>query len=303
MKEHEIIGFLRKALPVRDKSVLVGIGDDAAVVAASGKDLLIFTTDSVVENVHFTRPPATAYQVGWKALGVNISDIAAMGALPRYALVSLGLPDGDRLLVSGLYRGMRALARRFNISIIGGNITRSRDLFLDIFLVGAAARKSLKLRSTARPGDLICVTGTLGGSRRKKHLSFLPRVREVQALLRTVPVSAMMDISDGLASDLPRLAEASRVGFRIFADRIPVSRDALRASAGRAEAIGHALNDGEDYEILFTVPARYRKRVPGAAAGVAVTIVGEITRNRQYKFVVGDKEEKFRPRGFDHFRR
>ena len=214
-------------------------GDDCAVLPGGG----LLTCDPVIENTHYlpTTPP---YRVGWKAMARNLSDIAAMAGQPRFAVVSIGIrPRTPVRYVTDLYRGLRAAAKKFNCEIVGGDTARVRgDQFVVVTLLGHADRPVL--RSGARVGDSIFLTGRLGGSfRTGKHLTFTPRIREAQWLARHYRLHAMMDISDGLASDLHRLVESSRVGVEIFAAKIP----------GRLPG---ALTDGEDFELLFTVGPR-----------------------------------------------
>jgi thiamine-monophosphate kinase len=253
-------------------------GDDCAVLP--GGDLL--TCDPVIEGVHY-KPATPPYRVGWKAMARNLSDIAAMAGCPRYAVVSLGLrPATPVRYVTELYRGMRAVARQFHCEIVGGDTARVRGpQFIVVTLLGHADRPVL--RSGARPGDHVFVTGKLGGSFASgKHLTFTPRIREAHWLARHCRIHAMLDISDGLASDLQRLVESSRVGFDISSAQIPISTAVRRGSVlvrrrspdravpadrqvstecgvGRPshnETLGHALTDGEDFELLFTVSPR-----------------------------------------------
>lgn len=303
MKEDDIIELIKKGVKVKNPEILVGPGDDAAVIASHKKFYILFTTDCVVEDVHFSRKEATLFQIARKAIAVNLSDIAAMGGVPLYALVSAGLPEGvSRKDILEILRGLRCMAESFKFDIVGGNLTRSDKLFIDVSLAGKVEKRYLKLRSGARPADLIFVTGKLGGSRLGKHLEFTPRIREAREIIKKVPVSAMMDISDGLSTDLIRLAKASRAGFRIYLEKIPVSEDAVKISKSKGDVIHHALNDGEDYELLFTVPEKYRKRVPSKINSVPLTCIGEITEERKYRGISSDGKEIFiKPSGYSHF--
>ena len=214
-------------------------GDDCAVLPGG----LLLTCDPVIEGVHFL-PATPARQVGWKAMARNLSDIAAMGGQPRFAVVSLGLrPTTPVHWVRELYAGMRAVAGKFGCEIVGGDTAHVRhEQFVVVTLLGHADRPVL--RSGAKPGDAVFVTGKLGGSFRSgKHLTFTPRICEAQWLTKNFHIHAMLDISDGLANDLQRLSEASRIGFEIASEKIP----------GRLPG---ALTDGEDFELLFTVSQR-----------------------------------------------
>lgn len=250
-------------------------GDDCAVLPGGG----LLTCDPVIEGIHFL-PDTPARQVGWKAMARNLSDIAAMGGEPRYAVVSLGLrPTTPVRWVRQLYGGLHAAARRFGCEIVGGDTAHVRcEQFVVVTLLGHADRPVL--RSGAKPGDAVFVTGTLGGSFRSgKHLRFIPRIREARWLVEHVHVHAMIDVSDGLASDLQRLVEASRVGFDIASARIP----------GKLPG---ALSDGEDFELLFTVAPRN--------AVTARRKFHEIGRVIKTPVVLLDGEP-LAAKGYDHF--
>ncbi len=259
------IGMLKllcRSLPV-GRDVLVGPGDDCAVVSLSRAGLgmkrmdLLLTSDPVIENVHF-KPRAPSAAVGHKALGRVLSDIAAMGGEPLWALVDVVAPEGTRSLrLSGIYRGIVSLARRCGVSIVGGDIARGLALELHVFCAGQVPRGKAVLRSGARPGDGLFVTGALGGSGAGKHLRFEPRLKEGRWLAERGWASAMIDVSDGLASDLRRICERSGTGAALLVDAVPLSRAALKN--GKSEALHHAMTDGEDFELLFTVSARKEK--------------------------------------------
>jgi thiamine-monophosphate kinase len=247
--EFRLIRELAKDFPLPPRSVRVGVGDDCAVLRTSdpGKYLL-YTCDPVVEGVHFL-PTTSAYRVGWKAMARNLSDIAAMGGLPRWAVVSLAVrPNTSVAYVKRLYTGLRAAATRFGCAIVGGDTTHVKhEPFIVVTLIGEVEKANLILRSGARPGDIVWVTGTLGGSRQGRHLSFIPRVTEARWLVGHFGIHSMIDLSDGLSNDLRRLIEAngSRISFEIQPSRVPIARTAH----GNLQA---ALNDGEDFELLFT---------------------------------------------------
>ncbi len=221
-------------------------GDDCAILPGPRGKHLLLTCDPVVEGIHYL-PATPPYRVGWKAMARNLSDIAAMSGVPKWAVVSLGLrPTTPVRYVTELYRGLTAAARPFGCQIVGGDTTHVRhEPFVVVTLTGEVERRRLVRRSGAKPGDAVFVTGKLGGSLRGKHLTFTPRIREARWLTQHFRVHAMIDISDGLASDLQRLVEAGGVGFDIRAEKIPAN-GSLRA----------ALIDGEDFELLFTVAAR-----------------------------------------------
>ncbi|MBI4432835.1 MAG: thiamine-phosphate kinase [Candidatus Omnitrophica bacterium] len=241
----QIRGWVKKA----DKSVVMGIGDDAAVLRLGGAKDLLFTTDMLIEDRHFRRGEATAYEIGRKALAVNVSDIAAMGGAPQCAVVALGVPSDLRVdFVKDLYKGMNDLARAFGVKLVGGDTNHSDKIIISVALLGEVGRGKAALRSGAKAGDVVFVTGELGGSySSKKHLNFTPRIKEARYLTEHFKIHAMMDLSDGLASDLTRMSQASRVGFILSEDAIPVSK---------YENLQKALTDGEDFELLFTLAPR-----------------------------------------------
>lgn len=246
--EDELVTRLVATLS-NDRTVLTGPGDDCAVVQRPNGNVLL-KVDAVVEGVHFVRS-AKPELIGRKALARAISDVAAMGGLPKYAMVTLVLPqDLELAFVEQIYAGMTALADEFGVSIVGGETTRGPLIMIAISLTGEAVRRVM--RSGAEAGDLVFVTGLLGGSLQGRHFTFQPRVREAQWLVQHLPPTAMMDLSDGLARDLPRLAKASGLDFVLQEDYLPCSPGCTPEQAW---------SDGEDYELLFTVP-------PSKAAGM-----------------------------------
>ncbi|HEX9896476.1 MAG TPA: thiamine-phosphate kinase [Dehalococcoidales bacterium] len=288
------------------RQLIVGIGDDAAVWRPRSP-FQIITVDSLVEKVHFSLKTTTWQELGWKAIAVNLSDIAAMGGIPMYALISLGLPSDTKVEdVQALYDGMIAVTEKFGVTIIGGDTVGSPIVFISVTVIGCASNKDDKvlIRSAARPGDKIAVTGTLGASAaglamltrnlkfppkataelRRAHLQPCPRVIEGQKLL-ACGVMAGMDISDGLVGDLTHICEMSRLGACLNIDLVPVSPVAKACFGDRA--LEFALNGGEDYELLFTAPARVIQRVK-KALDCRVTVVGEITAKNPGKVVLVD---------------
>ncbi len=309
MNEFELIQRLTRSLPT-NPSVVVGTGDDCAVLDAGVPDqLLLFKTDAVVEGVHFASDAAPE-KVGHKALGRCLSDIAAMAGTPTAALVTIGLPRKFQpQRVEAIYAGLSALARRHHVAIVGGETTTSPErIFISVALLGWVPRGKGVLRSGAEAGDAIFVTGELGGSLAGKHLEFEPRLAEARWLAQHFPPHAMLDISDGLAGDLRHILAASRVGAELLATSIPISRAArLAAKAGSAAkpALLAALTDGEDFELLFTVASRdavplldaWRKQFPK----LPLTCIGKIKAGEG--ITIRDKHS-VRPlaaHGYDHF--
>ncbi|MBN2097745.1 MAG: thiamine-monophosphate kinase [Candidatus Omnitrophica bacterium] len=278
-----------------DKSVIQGIGDDTAVLPYTKESYLLFTTDMLIEGVHFSRQEATFTQIGRKALAVNISDIAAMGGVPKYAVVSLGLPRGLCLrAVDDIMRGINTLAQEYGLNIVGGDTVRSSKITLCITLLGQVKKTNLTLRSRAGLGDLIFVTGSLGGSRNLKQFNFFPRVAEAQQIIKKFKPSAMIDLSDGLASDLERIAQSSKVGAVIFEQLIPVSRGAT---------LNQALFQGEDFELLFTVPLSSVRRLHKKSAKFTISCIGKVVERKKGLQLIDNKAriERLKQKGFRHF--
>lgn len=287
------------------RGVLMGPGDDAAVLRTS-TSRLVLTTDMLLEGTHFTFSDASPLQVGWKAMACNISDVAAMGCIPRFAVVSVGLcakrPFSEAL---ALHRGLQRCARRYGVSLVGGDCTAWHDgLSISVALLGEVPGGCRPvLRSGARPGDVILVTGTLGGSLLGRHLRVKPRVAEGLALNRRYRIHAMIDISDGLSLDLYRVCRASGVGAMLDGPSIPVSAAARKVArtSGKSPLV-HALGDGEDFELLFTCsPAQARRILRDPPCGTRVTAVGRISEAKRLVLRSGDGHlEPLKVAGWEH---
>jgi thiamine-monophosphate kinase len=301
--EFALIERIRRILPATGEDVLVGIGDDVAVLRGEGDRVLLATCDVQVEGIHFIKGATKPRDLGRKALAINLSDIASAAGRPRFALVSLGLPRGlEANFVDELYEGLREEALLFGVDVIGGNISGTRGgMFIDIFLLGEGERSELALRSGAKVGQSILVTGSLGDAAAGVALLLepslstgpdyarmatsrrdlpTPRIREGRLLGATRLVGGMTDISDGLAGDLGHICEMSGVGARIFASALPVTQE-NRALALRfkGDEWHFALHGGEDYELLFTLPAADADRVADSIrreTGTPVSIIGEV---------------------------
>lgn len=298
----------------------VWAGDDAAVLRAPGGTIL-FTADLLVEGVHFDLALTGPADLGWKAIAVNVSDVAAMGGTPRRAVVSLALRSGIELgWVESLYAGMREASDAFGMAVVGGDVSAADCLSIGVALIGNPAGRRVIERRGARVGDALCVTGTLGASAAgyrllragirdrpdllRAHLRPAPRVREVEALRRQMP-TAMIDVSDGFAADLGHLCAASGVGAVVRAEDLPAV-DLSGVDLDR-DPLELALHGGEDYELLFTIPPG---RVAAAAAevdaatGTRVVVVGEVAPpERGMVLVRGGAESVLEARGWDHLRR
>ncbi len=327
--EFGLIARLRERLGAPRASGLLGIGDDCAVLQTSGDKWLLVTTDALIENVHFRLDFGTARQLGWKTLAVNVSDVAAMGGTPTAAVVGLGLTDALTVeFVDELYAGMEECAERFGVSIVGGDTVKSPTaLTLIVTLLGEVEPEYLTLRSGARPGDALLVTGCLGDSAAGLELMFhpevlvptdariqlitahcvpQPRVAEMRAAVATGAVHAAIDLSDGLSGDLRHIAEESRVGAEIITDALPIS-PACRAAvvALNRRPLEFALSGGEDYEILIAVVADKKDAVIQAiqqATGTPVTCIGHVTDKRG-ELLLHDAQGKTSVlgKGYEHF--
>ncbi len=285
MNEFDLLARLTPHLP-RHAGVIAGAGDDCAVLEVDLPDRwLLFKADAVVAGVHFDAS-ARPEQIGHKALARPLSDIAAMAGEPSSALVTLGLPQGFApAFIEAVYAGLNALATRYGVAVVGGEtIANPERLLLAVSVLGWVAKDRVVRRAGARPDDALFVSGELGGSRAGRHLDFEPRLTEARWLAAHFEVHAMIDLSDGLAGDLRHLLAASGVGAELRADSIPISRAARQAArAGHAggSALTAALTDGEDFELLFTLPARQAVALRDAWHAqfptVRLTCIGKIT--------------------------
>ncbi|MCK4244667.1 MAG: thiamine-phosphate kinase [Candidatus Omnitrophica bacterium] len=302
--EFGLIKRIAEKEKVFGKEVIVGIGDDSAVIKYKKGYHLLLTTDMLIEGIHFNKK-ATPFQIGYKSLATNISDIAAMGGIPKYALVSLGLKKETSIkFVDEIYRGIRSLAKKFKVTILGGDTVSSPKIIINIALSGEVKKNYLTLRKGAKPGDKIYVTGTLGGSILGKHLSFIPRVKEARYLVENFHPTSMIDISDGLLSDLKRVCEASKVGARIYQEKIPLSQGVISLAKKKKEnPYRLALTGGEEFELLFTLSKKYkncRGRIHPTRG--FITQIGEITKRGIVLLDEKNKVIHLRKIGFDHFK-
>lgn len=307
MNELELIQRLVPSLPGNDQ-VVAGAGDDCAVIDLGVPDrLVLFKTDSVVEGFHFTAE-TPAMKIGHKALARALSDIAAMGGTPISALVTLALPnpfDPDRVL--GIYEGLNALARRWGVSVSGGETTTNPSrLLISVAALGTVPRTRWARRSGAQAGDAIFVTGRLGGSLAGHHLDFEPRLAEGRWLVNQFDIHAMIDLSDGLASDLRHLMEPAGLGAELNKASIPLSRAArLRAKCEEGKpALLAALTDGEDFELLFTVASREAVALldawKAAFPAVPLTCIGRMTREPGLRLRDQHGAQLFHGHGYVH---
>jgi len=338
--ERALIERIRQRVPRADPALLVGIGDDAAVAAPDRGALQVLTTDALVEGVHFDRRFSTPADVGYKALAVNVSDVASMGGRPRFALLSLMLPAETTMSeVDALLDGLLDLAAQTRITLAGGNVTRSPGpLVVDVTVIGSVRQRKMLTRSGGRAGDLLYLTGQIGaaaagldwlrhqnGSSHSaarpsggqdrptdealaecvaRHCRPEPRARVGAILGRTKSASACMDLSDGLADAVAQLSSASGTGARIDANLLPVHPGATEWFARQgADPIAASVAGGDDYELLFAVPPRKRSRLRGVmreARGLAITRIGELTADRSVGLLRNGRLEPL-PSGFVHF--
>jgi thiamine-monophosphate kinase len=303
--ENRLIARLQRLVPGR-ADVIAGMGDDCAVVRTGrgARFDFLLKSDPVIEGIHF-EPGARPEAVGHKAIGRVLSDLAAMGGEPLWVLIDLVAPaDTPVRRIERIYRGAARLARRHGVAIVGGDTSRGTTLELHVFAVGRVPRGQAVFRSGARSGEVLYVTGMLGGSLAGRHLTFEPRLQEGQWLGKARWATAMMDLSDGLAADVPRLIAASRVGAVLEAGRIPVSAAARRAGKGRTP-LDHALGDGEDFELLFTVKADRAaafERAWKARFRLRCSRIGFITRETGVRLQdAAGQVQPLTARGYEHF--
>jgi thiamine-monophosphate kinase len=273
--ELDLIRWIRAGLGKRRGRIVVDSGDDAAVLRF-GSQHILFKTDSVIDGVHFDSAAAPPERIGHKAIARCLSDIAAMGCVPSFAVAALMVPRNAReLYVRRVIRGMERTARAYGTAIVGGDVSsHAGRLATSVALLGETRGRRPIRRSGARPGDAVAATGTFGGSILGKHLRFRPRVKEALALTRRFELHAMIDVSDGLAIDLGRICGESGVGAILDERRIPIAPAARRlARRDRRSPLRHALSDGEDYELLFALPADQAPALDRSGLG---RVVGQI---------------------------
>lgn len=302
--ELEFIQWLGEHLPPPTQT-LAGIGDDAALLKNIDAGQLVVTTDAITDEVDFRRADASLSQIGHKALGVNLSDLAAMAAEPIAAVVSLMLPRDDALATAiGLYEGMLPLAARYHVELAGGDTNVwSHPLAISITALGRTTAAGPLRRSGAKPGDRVLVTGTLGGSLLGRHLEVEPRIAEALLLNRQYQLHAGLDLSDGLALDAFRLAEASRCGVVLDLGTIPISNAACTYAESTGKTpLDHALGDGEDFELLFTAPPESAAAmVADQPLDVAITDIGQVvTEPGLFQQTDAASYVSLEPRGWRH---
>jgi thiamine-monophosphate kinase len=332
LKEIGEFGFIKKisrGCLIRPESIIKAIGDDAAAFTTDPAHLSLITTDLLVERIHFLRNSISGFDLGYKSLAVNLSDIAAMGGTAREAFVSIAIPEDSPLdYLEAIYDGIKDLATKFNVNILGGDTTSSKvDLIINVVIHGTVAREEMLGRDAARPGDLIFSTGYLGDSKAglhlilnnipaesdelrnllRAHLRPAPHLREGRFLAQQPAVKAAIDTSDGLSSDLGHITEESGVGAILYSDKIPVSRD-LKSFCERfnIDPVDYALSGGEDYTLLCTVSPKKAAAVAGnfqRTFNRPLFKIGEITSEKKLKINYPDGSTKmFHRTGWNHFK-
>jgi thiamine-monophosphate kinase len=323
--EFGLIHRIRKWINSSDPALIQGIGDDVAVIETGTKVLLV-TTDILIEGIHFDLSWMDPYRLGKKSLAVNLSDIASMGGIPKYFLVSIGLPKSLPVsFIASFYRGLKHEAKRFRVELIGGDTSLSQKIIINICLLGEGEKRNLLFRKGAEVGNDLFVSGRLGDSAlglkmlqektkikgseglAKKHLSPCPRVELGQAIAKHHLATAMIDISDGLLIDTSHLLEESRVGARIQEDCLPLSRRYRKwIRSFSKDPFRFALSGGEDYELLFTAPSSKRGQISTLARSlkIPITRIGNILPKKEGFHLIRRDGKDYSPSrlGFEHFK-
>ncbi len=306
MDEFSFIEWIRSNQK-KDKDVIVGIGDDCASIKINGDKQCLITTDMLVEGTHFELNKNTPGEIGRKSIACCISDIAAMGCLAKYAVVSICFPqETNAYFAKKLFLGMKRVAEAYKITIIGGDIVSSKEiLVVNVTMYGKNEGLNPITRSGAKADDVIMVTGTLGGSISGRHVTFKPRLREGILLNKNFKINSMIDISDGLAADLNHILEESGVGAILYEDEVPISADAKKlARKTGLSGLDHALYDGEDYELLFTISGKeFKKLLTYKSFPVRLSKIGHIKKSNGLKLRDSSgKLKKIKPLGYKHFK-
>jgi thiamine-monophosphate kinase len=290
--EFGLIERFRKRIKT-DASVIKGSGDDCAVLAYDKTSYQLFTCDMILEGVDFTLKDKPRL-IGRKALAVQMSDIAACAGLPRHCLVSMGVSSKISLkFLDEVLEGMLEIAKEYKINIVGGDLSRSGKLLVDVSMLGVVEKDRLLLRGGSKPGDMIFVTGPLGGSIRGKHLSFTPRVSEARYLSKNFRLHSMIDISDGLVQDLGHILRQSGAGALLYEELIPVNR---------GSNLNEALSMGEDFELLFTLPREQARKLATKKPGVFLPIGEVVSAPGALNLVnINGRVRPLKSKGYTHF--
>ncbi|MCL5281462.1 MAG: thiamine-monophosphate kinase [Planctomycetes bacterium] len=302
MKEDDITGWFRQQRQLSPAEIPIGIGDDMAQIALERSASVLITTDMLLDGTHFDLRTATLEQVGYKSMAASLSDCAAMATIPLAAVVAVALPRGwSGRQLQQLHAGVVFAADKYHCPLVGGDITSwtgDGRFAVCVSMLSKPGDKPPVRRNGAKVGDVICVTGSLGGSGRRKHLEFEPRVQEALQIVQSADLHAMMDISDGLSTDLNRICRQSGVGALVEAAAVPVSEDAR----AQADPLSAALNEGEDFELLFTLsPDQWDQLCRLWDELVPITRIGRITDTGRMEIRMPDgRAVELRPGGYDH---
>jgi len=314
--EINLIKIIARKIKLFSKDIVKGIGDDAAVLKYNKKYFLLLTTDTLVENDHFNLKWFKPEQIGAKAIESNVSDIAAMGGFPKYALISLTLPKNTNVnFFDKLYDGINKTAKKYEISIIGGNLSSGNRISITVGLVGLIEKKNLCLRSNAEINDLILVTGKLGSSRsglellrhnkKGSSINYYLNPKSKLNIGRLLPkyANAMEDVSDGLASEVLNICSESKVGAVIYKDLIPLNKNTIKdAKKIKKDAYNYALYGGEDFELVFTINENKLKQLNKIKNKIKFTVVGRILPKKQGIYLLDKGKKKKLRYGYEHFK-
>jgi len=302
MREDDITAWFGQQRRLSPAEIPIGIGDDMAQIALDGGASVLITTDMLLDGTHFDLPTAGLKRVGYKSMAASLSDCAAMATIPLAAVVAVGLPPGfDAQELKELHSGVMLAADRYHCPLVGGDITSWKSDGRFVVCVSMLSKPSGKppvRRNGAKVGDVICVTGSLGGSGLRKHLDFEPRVAEALKIVQIADLHAMMDLSDGLSTDLNRICRQSGVGAFLEASALPISEDARV----RADPLDAALNEGEDFELLFTLAPEQWERLHGSWSDpVPITEIGRITDTGRMEIRLPEGRPRvLEPAGYEH---
>jgi thiamine-monophosphate kinase len=303
--EDEITGWFARQRPLPPAAYPIGIGDDMAQIALAHGASVLITTDMLLDGTHFDLKTATLHQVGYKSMAASLSDCAAMATIPLAAVAAVALPaDFSARQLKELHAGILSAADKYDCPLVGGDITAWKNdgpFAICVSMLCKPGDHPPVRRNGARVGDAICVTGSLGGSGRRRHLEFEPRVREALKMTGLVTLNAMMDLSDGLSSDLNRICHQSGVGALLDAASVPISEDAKL----EADPLGAALNEGEDFELLFTLATEQWDKLRSMWDDlVPITRIGTITNTGRMQIRMPDgRTSDLEPHGYEHLQR